>query len=587
VSTNHSNSAPGSGTPQDQTKGGERERGTPGGQTHEEQTFAGPRLSIDPQQAFREYTTPGQGTPAGPPAYSMPGFYQPGYMGQASAPATPPPASAGMPAYGPYAAYPGQAPVAPGTPVPPGAQPGYPPYGAYPSVQGQAPYYPGYYPYAQPGYPQPGYPMYGGWMLVPEKPRRDTYQLVVSIIAFSCSILLILGGLVSLLLVGLVDFAQSLKATLSDGTYFAGIILFLSFALAGIVGGGFCLYHSIRALFLRKPSALIWLPRFWIFLICYLVVIGAGLWIHAVGLDAHPSALIGLLIYLGGLFPALTIMALGVRRLSFPKRKKGERRVAQWPTTWRRWTLALVSGATLSIGLALILETVLQAIMLGGQSSAVTNAINDPNSNSIPPALYGLVLILFSVIAPLVEEMVKPLAVVVLIGRVKSKAEAFTLGLACGIGFNLVETTGYISSGYKDWLTVALVRSGAGLLHGFGAAMVALAWYILTHKEEGRWQRRVLLTLACAGYAVFQHALWNGSVGLAFLPDPIGSFFQNWSWNLGPLSLDGIELVNIAIMIAILTFFIFMSGRLRARSLPSNEEPPQNKLSLTPAQGVA
>jgi len=176
-------------------------------------------------------------------------------------------------------------------------------------------------------------------------------------------------------------------------------------------------------------------------------------------------------------------------------------------------------------------------------------------------------LLLLSVIAPLVEELVKPLAVLVLIGRVKSKGEAFALGLACGIGFNLVETTGYISSGYNDWLTVALVRSGAGLLHGFGAGMVALGWYYLTHKEESPWQKRLWLTLGCAGYAVLQHAFWNGSVGLAFLPGPIGSFFQNWSWNTGPIALDGIELINIVEMIAILFFFVYVSGRLRAEKV--------------------
>ncbi|HVU68726.1 MAG TPA: hypothetical protein VHD63_16440, partial [Ktedonobacteraceae bacterium] len=286
MSTNHSNSAPDPGAPQEQETAASPANG--------EQTIAGPRLSIDPQQPFREYTTPAQGLPSGPPAYAPPVFYQPGYPGQTpgtpgapgasglpGAAGTPPPPHNGMPVPGSYAAYPGQtgaqgAPGAPGTPPPPHSgmlvsgpyaayygqtpggpvnQPGYPFQGAYQPVQGQAPYYPGYYyPYGQPGGPMYGY----GWMLVPEKPKRDTYQLVVSIVAFICSILIILGGLVSLLMVGLVDLAQSLSATLSDGTYFAGIILFLAFALAGIVGGSFCLYHSIRALFLRKPSAPLW-----------------------------------------------------------------------------------------------------------------------------------------------------------------------------------------------------------------------------------------------------------------------------------------------------------------------------------------
>ena len=215
--------------------------------------------------------------------------------------------------------------------------------------------------------------------------------------------------------------------------------------------------------------------------------------------------------------------------------------------------------------------------MLGSQSTAITQYISDPNAGNPPAGLYGLLLILLSVIAPLVEELVKPLAVVVLIGRVRSKAEAFTLGLACGIGFNLVETTGYISSGYNDWLNVALLRSGAGLLHGFGAAMVALGWYYLTHKEEGAWQKRTLLAFGCAAYAVFQHALWNGSVGLIFLPGPVGSFFQNWSWSLGTFQISATELVNVAEMLGILIFFVYMAGRLRARaSMPTGVRPTEN-----------
>lgn len=566
-----------------------------------EQKAADVHISIDPQQQFREYALPNQGAaPATPfpPAYAAPGFYQPGQTGPiAGTPGGMPPGYSGVvpvAPYGPQMAYPGQV---------PGVQPGYQPYAGYPGVPGQAPFYPGNQVYAQPssGYPAyPGYPMYSyGWQMLPQQPKRDTYLLVAGIIAFSCSILVVLGGLGCLLIAGLAGFSPALTTRLSDSMYFASIILFLSFALAGIVGGGFCLYHSIRSLFLRKASRTIWLPRFWIFLLCYLATIGVGFWVQAQRLDAHPSALIGVLVYLGGVFPALTIMALGVRRLSFPRAdrpagkkfyqtwfRKGERRVAQWPTSWRRWTLALVSGATLSIALALILEYIFQLILLNGaQNEQITQFLNGPSDN-LPPSLYALALILLAVVAPLVEELVKPLAVVVLIGRVRSKAEAFVLGLACGIGFNLVETTGYISSNYNDWLTVTLVRSGAGLLHGFGAAMVALGWYYLTHKEEGRWPRRLLLTLGCAGYAVLQHAFWNGSLGLAFLPGPIGEFFRTWSWGSGSLVLDGSELVNIVTVIAILAFFIFMSGRLRTPAAQKTKEQPVEEAPLFQVQQI-
>src|SRR5258708_19978767 len=118
-----------------------------------------------------------------------------------------------------------------------------------------------------------------------------------------------------------------------------------------------------------------------------------------------------------------------------------------------------------------------------------------------------MLFVIGAVIGRLMEETVKPLAVVILIGRVSSAAEAFVLGLACGIGFDLIETTGYISAGYQDWLNTALIRTGSGLLHGFVAAMVALGWYYLTHPGTHRW----LKALGSWLYAVAHHALLNGS----------------------------------------------------------------------------
>ena len=72
-----------------------------------------------------------------------------------------------------------------------------------------------------------------------------------------------------------------------------------------------------------------------------------------------------------------------------------------------------------------------------------------------------------------------------MIGRLRSAAEAFILGFACGIGFDLIETSGYISLGdSRPWVDTALERSTAGLLHGFGAGMVALGCYYLTHRHS-------------------------------------------------------------------------------------------------------
>jgi len=439
------------------------------------------------------------------------------------------------------------------------AYPAYPgnriPSSGYPP---QAPSYPPYPPFA--GYPpqSPGYPPYAyhyPWQ--PPQPKRDGYLFGVAISSVVGSSLVVLAGLGCLGLFALLAVVPN--STASKGAYFASIMLFASLAFAGIVGGGFALYHSIRSAFLQKPSADFSLPQFWIFVLLYLAVIGVAYLLQTQGLAVAFLPLTGVLIALAGIFPALAVLALGVRRLHFP-------RTARWPTSWRRFTLALVSGATLSIGLAAVLELAFMVLLVRGQPVNPLLCVDQPNiSNCQNPATYNIIFIIVALVAPLVEEAVKPLAVVVLIGRVRSAAEAFALGLACGIGFDLIETTGYISSGYQDWLNVALIRTGSGLLHGFGAAMVALGWYYLTHPGK----HRVLKALGCWLYAVAQHALWNGSWGLMLLPAPLGSFF-NSNATIGPVQLPYYEIVNIVEVVLMLVFFIYMTGRLRTKAPPAS-----------------
>jgi len=408
-----------------------------------------------------------------------------------------------------------------------------------------------------------GYPPYAyhyPWQ--PPQPKRDGYLFGVAISSVVGSTLVVLAGLGCLVLFALLAVVPN--TTASKGAYFASIMLLASLAFAGIVGGGFALYHSSRSAFLQKPSADFSLPQFWIFVLLYLAVIGVAYLLQTQGLAVAFLPLTGVLIALAGIFPALAVLALGVRRLHFP-------RTARWPTSWRRFTLALVSGATLSIGLAAVLELAFMVLLVRGQPVNPLLCVDQPTiSNCQNPTIYNIIFIIVALVAPLVEEAVKPLAVVVLIGRVRSAAEAFALGLACGIGFDLIETTGYISSGYQDWLNVALIRTGSGLLHGFGAAMVALGWYYLTRPGK----HRVLKALGCWLYAVAQHALWNGSWGLMLLPAPVGSFF-NSNATIGSVQLPYYEIVNIVEVVLMLVFFIYMTGRLRTKAPPA--PPPSEK----------
>ncbi len=459
------------------------------------------------------------------------------------APVQPPPAQQYPPAYQQgYAPYGYQAPA------------GYvqPAYG-YAAGYGYAPYYHPSYPYPYNQYPYP-YNQY------PVKPRRDTYLFVMSIIATACSgLVLATGFLCSIILMLTLIMTPSAGAANAKqaSQLFGGVVMFTALTLAGLLGGSFSLFHSIRSL-MRRRSREFKLPWFWIFLGLYVLLLVIGLMTRGSAQIVNNTGLVLLLIGLAGLLPALTILALALRRIHYPRK-------APWPTTWRRFTVALVSGATSAILFAGIFELILDLIVQRGLHISSFN-LSDPNMQ-IPndPRLLLYMFLLVSVTAPLVEEGVKPLAVIALIGRINSAAEAFILGLACGIGFDLIETSGYISMGYRNWVDVAIERSSAGLRLGFGAGMVALGWYYLTHKHA-TVRYRILVALSSICYAVLQHAIWNGSFVFQLLPPPIGPYLDQGTITIGNYPLSAGLLVYLTETILMLIFFLYVTGRLRGKT---------------------
>jgi RsiW-degrading membrane proteinase PrsW (M82 family) len=454
----------------------------------------------------------------------------------------------------------------------PGAPAGTPGYAAYPEYTPYSPYgaayaygygagyygypnYPGYppSPYQYPAY----YPTYASYAYTsyypPAAPRRapgETYRLVIAWIVTSFSGLSILSGLI----LGLLAVVAGARGGLDS---LAALAEIAALVIAGLAGGGAGLAYGIAAI-LRRPSPRFSFPSAWIFLGLTVAAIAGGvvLW------NAEPAPGSGFailpLVLLAGLLPALAIFAFAAHRLNYP-------------TTWRHAMVSLSYGATGAVLVAVILEGVLALV-----AALFLNVPYNPNLlQSFSPSSSSEVVLLFlllSVIAPLVEEGVKPLGAVLILPRIRGPNEAFLVGLAAGTGFAVIETVGYFGMGQADWITVAIERLGAGLLHGVGAGMGALGWYYLLRGKGVR--RRWWLGFGALAYAVLQHAIFNASNLLSLIPGvaPILNSSEPLV-RLGRLPLGRDIVLVFGIYVIILIVLVVVTGRLR-RAAPAT--PPVN-----------
>jgi RsiW-degrading membrane proteinase PrsW (M82 family) len=337
-------------------------------------------------------------------------------------------------------------------------------------------------------------------------------------------------------------------------------------SLASFVGGIIAFVHVRRSL-AGLPSGRLRMPPSRMLMMAFVLVVVAGEVTRRTtgwGLGFIP------LLLLGAAIPPLTALSLAAARVGRP------------PTT-RRIVMAAVAGGTLACLAALVLEIVLPGIiflLVAPVADLIREMIRLVDQGKFSDLLRspGALVILSEmvVLAPIVEEAVKPLAVILLGRRLQSARDAWMIGMASGAGFALVENIMYETGWLGIWTGITIVRGIGGALHPFGAGLLSLGWFGVFHREPDAWRRLV----RCYLIAVGLHALWNGASWIFMLLEASRRAL------FGPIGIQGmiIDVGMLALLaaegIVLLWLVREMARRLAAEQQPVPAPDPARTLAL-------
>jgi len=181
----------------------------------------------------------------------------------------------------------------------------------------------------------------------------------------------------------------------------------------------------------------------------------------------------------------------------------------------------------------------------------------------LQPAVIAWGLAVFAGVMPVIEEVVKPLALWALAGKRITEAEGFVGGLLAGAGFALLENVLFFTTatGADDWLFLAVGRAGTGMLHMLSSGLVG--WGLAKMWREGQWFQQALATLG----AIALHGLWN-VLSLASGVLPFATLEEKMTLAQTILAY----LPTIALLISSALAILVINRRLRGHG--EDEEPP-------------
>lgn len=181
------------------------------------------------------------------------------------------------------------------------------------------------------------------------------------------------------------------------------------------------------------------------------------------------------------------------------------------------------------------------------------------------PFVITAIFLSFSVIMPLIEELLKPLGVWVLMKRGLTPSSGFIVGMVCGATFAFLESSFALSTiSGDDWLFTVVGRVGANLLHlaltGFNGWALFATWI------DGKYLRVGVTYLI----TTLIHGAWNF---LALLMG-LNTIGEEQSLNINPALTSGAQWALVALSAALLGALLLLNAHLRKSPAPAITPPP-------------
>jgi hypothetical protein len=172
------------------------------------------------------------------------------------------------------------------------------------------------------------------------------------------------------------------------------------------------------------------------------------------------------------------------------------------------------------------------------------------------PLTIVFLLLFISGVAPLLEELFKPLGILIFARQRPTPAQGFILGMLCGACFGFLESFMTLSGVGSDWYLVVLLRTAAGMLHMVATAIVGWGYAVAVN---GRGPRRAVLAILVA---FGLHAVWN----LFAILSSLAPFMSANGIPTAPV-LQGLGVaapfILILLSVGMLAFLIIMNRRFR------------------------